>query len=72
VFDNALVTAGLVDDARSMVPRITRLLSLALGKELPKGPEEPPASKAAKDEEEDESVEEEEKDEEKKETEEKK
>eukprot|EP01125_Pyxidicula_operculata_P022707 TRINITY_DN9516_c0_g1_i1.p1 TRINITY_DN9516_c0_g1~~TRINITY_DN9516_c0_g1_i1.p1 ORF type:complete len:723 (+),score=249.26 TRINITY_DN9516_c0_g1_i1:30-2198(+) len=31
IFDNALVQAGLVDDGRSMVPRINKILERALG-----------------------------------------
>jgi len=31
IFDNALIQAGLVDDSRSMVPRINKILERALG-----------------------------------------
>jgi len=31
VFDNALIQAGLVEDSRSMVPRINKILERALG-----------------------------------------
>jgi len=31
IFDNALIQAGLIDDSRSMVPRINKLLEHALG-----------------------------------------
>jgi len=30
IFDNALIQAGLVDDSRSMVPRINKILERAL------------------------------------------
>jgi len=33
IFDNALIQAGLVDDGRSMVPRINKILERALGVE---------------------------------------
>lgn len=37
LFDNALIQAGLVDDGRSMVPRIHKILSRALNNSLGKG-----------------------------------
>jgi len=33
IFDNALITAGLMDDSRQMLPRLNALMEMALGKE---------------------------------------
>lgn len=37
IYDNALIQAGLVDDSRSMIPRINRLLEYALTGKLQRG-----------------------------------
>ena len=32
LFDNALISAGLIEDSREMIPRLNKILANALGK----------------------------------------
>jgi len=48
IFDNALIQAGLIDDGRAMVPRINKLLEIALGGSQTGGKEIPLSEKVEK------------------------